>query len=78
MYWIKKHIAVICMTVGLFSGVFILVSWGIGYYANGLYGYKFDINSCWQGVSAVGVGLVGLLKWLIDSVHNSEKGDMPE
>lgn len=77
MAWLQKHISVICIIFGLLSGMFILASWGIGYYANALFGYKFEINSCWQGVSAVGVGLVGLLKWLIDSVRNSKDGEMP-
>ena len=78
MAWFKKHISIICITFGLLSGMFILISWGVGYYANAIFGYKFEINSCWQGVSAVGVGLVGLLKWLIDSVNNSPKGEKPE
>lgn len=77
MQWMRTHISLICIVFGLFSGIFVLVSWGIGYYANALFGYKFEINSCWQGLSAVGVGLVGLLKWLIDSVNNSPKGEEP-
>lgn len=78
MQWLKKNISLICMVFALVSGIFVLVSWGIGYYANALFGYKFQIESCWQGLTALGLGGVGLLKWLIDSVHNSEKGDEPQ
>ena len=77
MMWLQKHIAVVCMVFGLFSGMCVLISWGVGYYANALYGYHFEIASCWQGVSAIGVGLVGLLKWLVDSYKNSLEGRMP-
>jgi len=77
MDWLQKHIAVICMAFGLLTGIFIIVSWGVGYYANALFGAKFDLASCWQGISAAGVGLVGLLKWLIDSGLNSDKNKIP-
>lgn len=78
MIWIQKHIASICMTFGLASAIFVLLSWAIGYYANGLYGYHFDLGSCWAGIGAMGVGLVGLFKWLIDSSPwNTTKGQMP-
>lgn len=77
MQWLQKHIAIICIAFGLLSAVFVLISWGIGYYANALYGYHFEIGSCWQGISAMGVGLVGLLKWLVDSTKNSDPGKFP-
>jgi len=77
MNWLQKHIAVICMAFGLFSGMFVIVSWGIGYYANALFNMHFDLASCWSGIGAIGVGLVGLLKWLVDSGLNTNKGDMP-
>ena len=67
MNWLQRHIAVICMVFGLLSGMFIMGSWGVGYYANSLFDKHFEIASCWQGISSVGVGLVGLLKWLVDS-----------
>ena len=78
MVWLQKHIAVICMAFGLLSAVFVMVSWGVGYYANALFGYKFEIASCWQGFSAMGVGLVGLFKWLTDSKFNSSEGEKPK
>jgi hypothetical protein len=65
------------MTFGLLSGVFVLVSWGVGYYANALYGTHFEIASCWQGMTSMGSGLVGLLKWLVDSFKNSLPNQPP-
>jgi len=75
--WLQKHISTICMAFGLFAAVFVLVSWGIGYYANALFGMHFDLGSCWQGVGAIGAGLVGLFKWLVDSKFNTGPGMMP-
>jgi len=77
MKWLEQNIAVICMAFGLLSGMFVMFSWGVGYYANALYGMHFDIFSCWQGMSAMGTGLVGLLKWLIDSTKNTLPGEYP-
>ena len=78
MDWIQKHIAVICMMFGLLSAIFLMVSWGIGYYANALYGTHFELASVWQGISSVGIGLVGLFKWLVDSSPwNTNKGNNP-
>ncbi|WP_196605808.1 hypothetical protein [Pectinatus haikarae] len=74
---IKNHIGVICMAFGLLAAAVVLFSWVYGYWSNGLYGTKFQIDSCWQGISACGVGLVGLFKWLIDSTHNSPKDQFP-
>ncbi|WP_196595696.1 hypothetical protein [Pectinatus frisingensis] len=75
---IKNHIAIICMGFGLLAAMVVLFSWVYGYWSNGLYGTKFQIDSCWQGISACGVGLVGLFKWLIDSTHNSPKEQFPD
>lgn len=65
------------MLFGLMAAFFVVFSWLAGYWLNGLYGMKFQIDSCWQGVSACGIGLVGLLKWLIDSSKNSPIGEPP-
>lgn len=77
MNWIQKHIATICMTFGLLAAAFVLISWGIGYYCNALFDMHFETASCWQGISAIGAGLVGLFKWLIDSKLNTLDGQMP-
>ncbi|WP_196606762.1 hypothetical protein [Pectinatus frisingensis] len=74
---IKNHIAVICIGFGLLAAAVVLFSWAYGYWSNGLYGTKFQIDSCWQGISACGMGLVGLFKWLVDSSKNSPVGIFP-
>lgn len=59
--------------------LFLFIFWAVGYFMNGLYGYKFQLDSCWAGLTAVGsAGVLSLLKWLIDSIYNSDKGSMPE
>ena len=75
---IKNHIAVICIGFGLLAAAVVLFSWAYGYWSNGLYGTKFQIDSCWQGISACGMGLVGLFKWMIDSSKNSVPGEFPD
>lgn len=74
---VKRNMAIICMGFGLFAASIVLVSWVYGYWSNGLCGTHFEINSCWQGISACGVGLVGLFKWLVDSATNSPRGQFP-
>lgn len=75
---IKNNIAVICIGFGLFAAMAVLFSWLFGYWANGLYGMKFPIDSCWQGITVCGMGLVGLFKWLVDSSKNSPLGIFPD
>jgi hypothetical protein len=74
---IKDNIAIICIAFGLFAASVVLFSWIFGYWSNGLYKTHFEINSCWQGISACGMGLVGLFKWLVDSSKNSPNGEFP-
>lgn len=73
----KSDMSCICMAFGLFSALVVLLSWLYGYWSNGLWGTHFEINSCWQGISACGMGLVGLFKWLVDSTKNSPSGEYP-
>lgn len=75
---LKNNIAVICMIFGLIFATIIVMSWLYGYWSNGLYETKFQIDSVWQGISASGVGLVGLFKWMIDSSKNSPIGEFPK
>ena len=75
---IKKNITVICIAFGLFAAIAVLFSWLFGYWSNGLFNTHFQIESCWQGYTAMGIGLVGLLKWLIDSGLNTPKGISPD
>lgn len=74
---LRVNMASICMGFGLLAAVVVLGSWVYGYWSNGLYGTKFEIDSCWQGLSASGVGLIGLFKWLVDSTKNSPEGEFP-
>lgn len=74
---LKANMALICMGFGLLAATLVLASWLYGYWSNGLYGTKFEIDSCWQGLSACGVGLIGLFKWLVDSSKNSPEGEFP-
>lgn len=58
--------------------LFLLLSWAIGYYGNALYGMKFDLSSCWGGVAAIsGGGVLAAVKYISDSLANSNKGEMP-
>lgn len=75
---LKNNIAVICMVFGLIFATIIVMSWLYGYWSNGLFGTKFQIDSVWQGISASSVGLVGLFKWMIDSSKNSPEGEFPK
>lgn len=74
---LRANMALICMGFGLLAAILVLGSWLYGYWSNGLYGTKFEIDSCWQGLSACGVGLIGLFKWLVDSSKNSPEGEFP-
>ena len=74
---LRVNMASICMGFGLLAAIVVLGSWVYGYWSNGLYGTKFEIDSCWQGLSASGVGLIGLFKWLVDSTKNSPEGEFP-
>ncbi|MDR3591591.1 MAG: hypothetical protein P4N41_18195 [Negativicutes bacterium] len=63
----------------LIGAFFILFAcWAIGYFGNGLFGTKFDLASCWAGVSALGAGgVLAAIKYCADSWPNSDKGKMP-
>lgn len=74
---VKSNVGHICMVFGILAASIVLFSWTFGYWSNGLYGTHFQIDSCWQGISACGIGLVGLMKWLVDSTKNSPKGEFP-
>lgn len=76
--WIHQNIADICMVIGVFGAVDVLFSWTVGYWLEGLYGIKFPIDSCWQGLTAMGAGLVGLFTHLINSALNSPRGVFPD
>ena len=87
--WAKNHASEIVTLIGLLICgfiLFVLMSWGIGYYLNGFYGMWFDLGSIWQGlgacVTAIGslltVAGVNLGKRYIDSKFNSPIGERPK
>lgn len=86
--WSKRHLEKLIILIGvliLFFILFVLLSWGVGYYANGFYGLKFDLGSIWQGLGACVAAISGLLtlagvdlaKHYINSKFNSPNGENP-
>lgn len=72
---IKTHI------IEIFACMFLLlfIFWSIGYWANALFGMKFDLQSCWAGFALLsGPGVLLILKYFADSWLNSSKGEKPE
>ena len=56
----------------------LFLFWGVGYWANALYGTKFDLRSCWDGFTTLGgAGVLAMLKYVMDSWKNSNDGDNP-
>lgn len=86
--WIKENsevIAIIMLWLWAFMLSILLFSWLFGYWYNGMTSGKFEINSCWQGFTAVGSGLVASLgtlymawkRYNTDSELNSISGSPP-
>lgn len=86
--WSKRHLEKLIILIGVFIMffiLFVLLSWGVGYYANGFYGLKFDLGSIWQGLGACVAAISGLLtlagvdlaKHYINSKFNSPNGENP-
>lgn len=63
----------------------VMVSWLYGYWSNALAGTKFELGSCWQGITVVATGLGGIValakacwtKYGMDSKFNSAAGQKP-
>ena len=78
-------IIILMITLMLFFVCAIMFSWLYGYWSNALHGTKFELNSCWQGITAVVAGLGGVAalaktawtKYNIDSQYNSEQSKSP-
>ena len=86
--WSKHHLGQLIILAGviiLCLVVLVLFSWFIGFYANGFYGFKFDLGSVWQGLGACVTAISGLLtvagvqlsKHYVDSRYNSQAGEKP-
>lgn len=62
-----------------------MFSWLYGYWSNALCGTKFELNSCWSGITVVITGLGGVAalakaawtKYRTDSELNSPQGIAP-
>ncbi len=86
--WAKRHLEKLIILIGvliMFFLLFVLLSWAVGYYANGFWGLKFDLGSIWQGLGACIAAISGLLtmagvnlaKHYVDSRYNSKAGERP-
>lgn len=63
----------------LISFISLGFCWGIGYFANALWGYKFELSSCWAGFSAIGgAGVLAAVKYCMDSWKNTPAGVAPQ
>lgn len=87
-HWAEKNWLALVIMLSVIMMIFlclILCSWLYGYWSNALNGTKFELMSCWSGVSAVAGGLVGIVglakaawtKYGMDSRYNSPVGAMP-
>ncbi len=86
--WAKHHLGQLIILGGviiLFLVILVLISWFVGYYANGFFGKKFELGSVWQGLGACVTAITGLLtvagvqlgKHYVDSKFNSPTGEKP-
>lgn len=80
-----KQIGVLVTVMMCFLAV-VMFSWLFAFWSNGLYDTKFDLGSCWQGISAVVAGMTGVAalagsqyaRYYLDSKYNSSEGEKPE
>ena len=87
--WVRDH-----FDLCLFGSCIVLMTWlflfafscFVGFWLNGLFGFKFEIMACVTGIGAITTG-VGTLwvtakgvmdKYRIDSELNSKQGEMPK
>ena len=76
-------IAMIVLMLGFLCVV--MVSWLYGYWSNALCGTKFELASCWSGITVVVTGIGGVAalakaawsKYATDSQYNSAAGVRP-
>lgn len=76
----------IMLTIMMIFLCFVMFSWGVAFWANGLLDTKFDLNSCWQGITVVATGLISVatfaampyIRYWISSKWNSNGGEIPE
>ncbi len=86
--WAQDNWLALIIMMGAVMMIFlclVMISWIYGYWSNALYGTKFDLASCWAGVSVVVTGLGGMVglgkaawtKYGMDSRWNSNLGCPP-
>ena len=76
----------IMLTLMMLFLCFVMLSWGVAFWANGLYDTHFDLGSCWQGITVVATGLgtvatfaaMPYIRYWISSKWNSGEGEIPE
>lgn len=64
----------------IIAGAFLLLflCWLIGYFADALYGMKFELKSCWDGFTTLGgAGVLAVVRYIMDSWKNSDDGVNP-
>ena len=86
--WAEKNwlaLVIFMVVIMLLFLCAVMVSWLYGYWSNALWHTKFELNSCWQGISVVIAGLGGITalakaawtKYNIDSQYNTPRGTPP-
>lgn len=56
----------------------LFVLYVMGYCLNGFWGFRFELGSVWQGISALsGSGVLAMCKYIVDSWANSSRGVSP-
>lgn len=81
--WLAMVIGMIVLMLGFLCVV--MASWLYGYWSNALAGTKFELSSCWSGITVVVTGIGGVAalakaawtKYAVDSQFNSEAGHRP-
>lgn len=69
--WLEEHAQAIAIWIAIYWAVMlslVMFCWFFGYWYNGITQGKFDLASCWQGITAVLGGFasavsVGLMGW---------------
>lgn len=86
--WAQKNWLALVIAMIVLMLIFIclvMFSWLYGYWSNALHGTKFELSSCWSGITAVITGIGGITalakaawtKYGMDSQYNSAAGSRP-
>lgn len=83
--WAQKNWLALIIFLSVLMMLFlcaVMFSWLYGYWSNALRGTRFELQSCWTGVTVVCTGVAGIVslgkacwtKYGLDSKYNSEQG----